>query len=65
MTNPQIHVWHQEFLGDKKSQAEKLTRIELSETIVKQLTKIKQVRVRDLGWPVAKIEVEKELDFFI
>lgn len=29
--------------------AEKLTRIELGETVVKQLTKIKQVRVRDLN----------------
>ncbi len=39
--------------------AEKLTRIEFGETIVKQLTKIKQVRVRDLNGS-AKIEVEKE-----
>lgn len=39
--------------------AEKLTRIEFGETIVKQLTKIKQVRVRDLDG-FAKIEVEKE-----
>ncbi|AJM91956.1 MULTISPECIES: ATP-dependent sacrificial sulfur transferase LarE [Nitrosopumilus] len=38
--------------------AEKLTRIELGETVVKQLTKIKQVRVRDLNGS-AKIEVEK------
>ena len=40
--------------------AEKLTRIEFGETIVKQLTKIKQVRVRDLSG-FAKIEVEKEM----
>ncbi len=40
--------------------AEKLTRIEFGETIVKQLTKIKQVRVRDLDG-FAKIEVEKEM----
>ncbi|WP_428326399.1 ATP-dependent sacrificial sulfur transferase LarE [Nitrosopumilus sp.] len=38
--------------------AEKLTRIEFGETVVKQLTKIKQVRVRDLNGS-AKIEVEK------
>lgn len=38
--------------------AEKLTRIEFGETIVKQITKIKQVRVRDLN-DHAKIEVEK------
>lgn len=38
--------------------AEKLTRIELGETVVKQITKIKQVRVRDLDGS-AKIEVEK------
>jgi uncharacterized protein len=38
--------------------AEKLTRIEYGETIVKQLTKIKQVRVRDLNGS-ARIEVEK------
>ena len=30
--------------------AEKLTRIEIGETIVKQLTNVKQVRVRDIGW---------------
>ena len=40
--------------------AEKLTRIEFGETIVKQLTKIKQVRIRDLDG-FAKIEVEKEM----
>jgi len=38
--------------------AEKLTRIEFSETIVKQLTNVKQVRVRDLNGS-AKIEVDK------
>ena len=40
--------------------AEKLTRIEFGETIVKQVTKIKQVRVRDLNGS-AKIEVDKNL----
>ncbi len=40
--------------------AEKLTRIEFGETIVKQLTKIKQVRVRDLDGS-AKIEVDEEM----
>ncbi len=40
--------------------AEKLTRIEFGETIVKQLTKIKQVRVRDLDGS-AKIEVNKDM----
>jgi len=40
--------------------AEKLTRIEFGETIVKQLTKIKHVRVRDLNG-CAKIEVDKEM----
>lgn len=40
--------------------AEKLTRIELGETIVKQLTKIKQVRVRDIDG-IAKIEVDKNM----
>ena len=39
---------------------EKLTRIEFGETIVKQLTKIKQVRVRDFDGS-AKIEVDKEM----
>ena len=40
--------------------AEKLTRIEFGETIVKQLTKIQQVRVRDINGS-AKIEVNKEM----
>ena len=40
--------------------AEKLARIEFGETIVKQLTKLKQVRVRDLNGS-AKIEVDKEM----
>ena len=40
--------------------AEKLTRIELGETIVKQLTKIKQIRVRDINGS-AKIEVNKKM----
>lgn len=40
--------------------AEKLTRIEFAETIVKQLTKIRQVRVRDLNGS-AKIEVDEEM----
>ncbi len=40
--------------------AEKLTRIELGETIVKQITKVKQVRVRDMDGS-AKIEVEKHM----
>jgi len=39
--------------------SEKLTRIELGETIVKQLTNLKQVRVRDLDG-MAKIEVDKD-----
>ncbi len=38
--------------------AERLARIEFSETVVKQLTKVKQVRVRDINGS-AKIEVEK------
>lgn len=38
---------------------EKLTRIELGETIVKQITNLKHVRVRDLNG-VAKIEVDKD-----
>lgn len=38
---------------------EKLTRIELGETIVKQTTNLKQVRVRDLNG-IAKIEVDKD-----
>jgi uncharacterized protein len=40
--------------------AEKLTRIEFGETLVKQLTKIRQVRVRDIDGS-AKIEVDKKL----
>jgi pyridinium-3,5-biscarboxylic acid mononucleotide sulfurtransferase len=40
--------------------AERLTRIEFGETIVKQLTKVKQVRVRDFNGS-AKIEVDKEM----
>ena len=40
--------------------AEKLTRIEFGETIVKQLTEIKQVRVRDIDG-TAKIEVNKNM----
>jgi uncharacterized protein len=40
--------------------AEKLIRIELGETIVKQLTEIKQVRVRDIGGS-AKIEVNQNM----
>ena len=39
--------------------AEKLARIELGETIVKQITNLKQVRVRDLDG-IAKIEVDKD-----
>ena len=39
--------------------AEKLTRIEFGETLVKQLTNLKQVRVRDIQG-CAKIEVDKE-----
>ena len=38
---------------------EKLIRIELGETIVKQITNLKQVRVRDLDG-IAKIEVDKD-----
>lgn len=38
---------------------EKLTRIELGETFVKQITNVRQVRVRDLNG-IAKIEVEKD-----
>ena len=38
---------------------EKLTRIELGETIVKQITNLTQVRVRDLNG-IAKIEVDKD-----
>ena len=40
--------------------AEKLVRVELGETIIKQITKIEQVRVRDFNY-FAKIEVEKEM----
>jgi len=40
--------------------AEKLIRIEFGETIVKQLTKVKQVRVRDINGS-AKIEVDKKM----
>ena len=39
--------------------AEKLTRIEFGETLVKQLTNLKQVRVRDFDGS-AKIEVDKK-----
>ena len=40
--------------------AEKLTRIELGESIVKQLIQVQQVRVRDINGS-AKIEVEKQM----
>ena len=40
--------------------AEKLTRIELGETIVKQISKIRNVRVRDIDGS-AKIEVDKKM----
>ena len=43
-----------------KVTAERLTRIELGETIVKQLTNVKHVRVRDIDGS-AKIEVDKEM----
>jgi len=43
----------------QKVTAEKLVRIEYGETIVKQITKIKQVRVRDIDGS-ARIEVEKK-----
>ncbi len=43
----------------QKITTERLQRIEYGETIVKQTTKLKQVRVRDLNG-IAKIEVEKE-----
>lgn len=43
-----------------KVTAERLTRIELGETIIKQLTNIKQVRVRDIDGS-AKIEVDKKM----
>ena len=39
--------------------AERLTRIELGETLVRQITNLKQVRVRDIQG-CAKIEVDKE-----
>ena len=42
--------------------AEKLTRIEFGETMIKQLTNVKQVRVRDMDGS-ARIEVEKEMIF--
>ena len=60
MINHLTLVWHQEFHGVKGVTAEKLSRIEFGETIVKQLTKIKQVRVRDLNGS-AKIEVDKKM----
>ena len=44
----------------QKVTSERLARIEYGETLVKQLTKIKQVRVRDFNG-IAKIEVEKEM----
>ena len=44
----------------QKVTVEKLTRIELAETIVKQITQVKQVRVRDFDG-LAKIEVEKDM----
>ncbi len=40
--------------------AEKLARIEFGETMIKQLTNVKQVRVRDIDGS-AKIEVEKQM----
>ena len=43
----------------QKITLERLLRIEYGETIVKQTTKLKQVRVRDLNG-IAKLEVEKE-----
>ena len=43
----------------QKITSERLLRIEYGETIVKQTTKLKQVRVRDLKG-IAKLEVEKE-----
>lgn len=43
----------------QKVTSEKLARIEYGETIVKQTTNFKQVRVRDLNG-IAKLEVEKE-----
>ena len=43
----------------QKITLERLLRIEYGETVVKQITKLKQVRVRDLKG-IAKLEVEKE-----
>lgn len=43
----------------QKITAERLTRIEYGETLIKQITRISQVRVRDFNG-TAKIEVEKE-----
>jgi uncharacterized protein len=43
----------------QKITSERLLRIEYGETIIKQTTKLKQVRVRDLNG-IAKLEVEKE-----
>ena len=43
-----------------KVTAERLARIELGETIIKQLTDIKQVRVRDIGGS-ARIEVDQKM----
>ncbi|MDH3677665.1 MAG: ATP-dependent sacrificial sulfur transferase LarE, partial [Nitrosopumilus sp.] len=43
----------------QKITSERLLRIEYGEKIVKQTTKLKQVRVRDLGG-IAKLEVEQE-----
>jgi uncharacterized protein len=43
----------------QKITSERLLRIEYGETIVKQIAKLKQVRVRDLNG-LAKLEVEKE-----
>lgn len=44
--------------------AEKLTRIELAESIVKQLANLNHVRVRDLSGS-AKIEVDKEMIYLL
>ena len=55
-----ILVWHLGFHGVKRVTAEKLTRIEFGETLVKQLTNLKQVRVRDFDGS-AKIEVDKKM----
>ena len=48
----------------QKITSERLLRIEYGETIVKQITKLKQVRVRDLNG-IAKLEVEKEKIFVL